>query len=403
MSNSGEWVVGLDLGGTKLAAAIFRKEPGGRIEFGHALPNRKYDAIFGGATDLKAPEKAKRIENAMAESVKELSAKVDGPVTAVGICSAGFVENGTIIEAYNIGMKNTPLRDDIGSKTGVKAFLYKDSWAPAYALQPERPAMVFSIGTGFGGVSCEPDLTIPLKSYTQARKPIWIPFLYANDDPGYAVAFSDELCEEMFARSAARAKAGPLKETPGAADAVRAREWAAKLKEKARNDKRLSPSPLILSLAKLFAKPAVRDWRPNEVYADVPGAASFPPFVFSLLTGRPIEPVELDALIAAADPNATMSYYAQAEFIAYILFKMQNERVNNGLEPAERVYATGSGYNPATHKILARPIAVSMNEFCKSAQIPGLKSEAVEYFAVPGGAPTTLACMGAATGAAREL
>jgi hypothetical protein len=403
MMQNGDLVIGLDLGGTKLAAAMFRKEAAGGLSFVRALENRKYDTIFGNAKNLKAKEKSERIEAAMAEAVRELAGPGQGAVGAIGICSAGFVEDGVMVEAYNIGMKNTPLRDNIASQTGVKTYLYKDSWAPAFVLRADKPAMVFSIGTGFGGVSCEPDMGIPLKSFTQARKPIWIPFLYANDDPGYAVAFSDALSAELFARGMARANAGLLKGNPAATDGGRAREWARKLKEKAKREKRLTLSPLMLAAAKLFARPAVERWRSNEVYADVPGAATFPPFIFSLLTGREIAPPELDALIAAADPNAVIAFHAQAEFIAYILFCIQKERIDNGLKPAELVFATGSGYNPATHKILSRPIAESLNEFCAAAKIPGVRTGAVEYLEVPGGAPTTLACFGAAMGAARGI
>jgi len=82
---------------------------------------------------------------------------------------------------------------------------------------------------------------------------------------------------------------------------------------------------------------------------------------------------------------------------------MQKERLRGGLQPAELVYATGSGYNPATHRVLSRPVMESMMEQCAERGVPGCGSERVEYLDVPGGAPTTLACYGAAMGAARGV
>ena len=400
---SDEWVVGLDLGGTKLAAAVFRKESGGGLELERALENRKYDVIFGAAARLSARAKSERIEAAMATAVRELAGAVPGPVAAVGVCSAGFIENGVIVESYNTGMKNTPLRDRIRERTGIPAFLYKDSWAPVYALRPSRPAMIFSVGTGFGGVSCEPDLSIRLRSYTAARKPIWVPFLYANDDPGYAVSFSTELTAELIGRALARSDAGPLNSRPVAAGEQEIRNWALRLRDKAKKDKRLSPPPLQLRIAKMFAREAAERMPPGEVFADVPGAATFPPLVYSWLTCGNITPPALDSRLANNDPNAASAFHVQAEFIGYILFRMQKERIESGLPPAELVYATGSGYNTTTHPALSQPIIAAVNHYCAAGGISGVAAERVEYLSVPGGERTTLACFGAAMGAARGI
>jgi len=397
-----EYVVGLDLGGTKLASAIFRKTDKG-IEFVYGLENRKYDVIFGGESELDAREKSERIEEAMVYATRELSEFAGVQPVAVGVCTAGFVENGIVEEAYNTGMKRHPLRDNLRDRTGAPVYLYKDSWAPVYALRPARPAIIFSIGTGFGGVSCEPDLSIPLRSYTAARFPTWLPFLCANDDPGYAVTFSEKLSARLIERGVERANGGPLKGNPVCVDGGSAVEWASLLSEKAREEKRLSPSRLELGIMKLFAREAAGRFRPAEVYADVPGAATFPPLVYLWITGKRMEPPELDELLAGNDPEAVAAFYIQSEFIGYILYKMQKERLRGGLQPAELVYATGSGYNPATHRVLSRPVMESMMEQCAERGVPGCGSERVEYLDVPGGAPTTLACYGAAMGAARGV
>jgi hypothetical protein len=398
-----EYVVGLDLGGTKLAAALFIKSASGGLEFIRALENRKYDVIFGGSAKLKHSEKSEKIEEAMTDSVRELAARAAASVSAVGICSAGFVEDGVIIESFNTGMKNTPLRDDISKRTGTKTFLYKDAWAPVYALRPPRPAIIFSIGTGFGGVSCEPDLSIRLRSYTVSRKPMWVPYLYANDDPGYAVSFSAELSAKLIVRALERANAGPVKRRPAPVTPSDAAEWADRLRDKAKKEKRLSPSAIELKIAKLFARPAAERMQPGEVFADVPGAATFAPFVYSWLTCGNITPPELDKRLAAGDTNAIAAFYVQAEFVGHILYIMQKERIAAGLPPAELVYATGSGYNPATHAVLSRPVIEAMNEYCAADGIAFGAISQVEYFSVPGGAPTTLACHGAAMGAAMGM
>lgn len=399
-----EWVIGLDLGGTKLASALFQKSGDGGVEFVRALENRKYDAIFGeSAGRLNAEEKSERIEQAMAAAARELASTVAEPPAAVGICSAGFVERGAIIEAWNTGMKNYPLRDRVAEDTGIPTFLYKDSWAPVYAVRPARPAIIFSIGTGFGGVSCEPDLRIPLLSYTANTKIMWIPFLYANDDPGYAVSFSEELSARLIERAVKRANAGPLKDREAGYGDSSPDEWASLLRDKAREDKRLSPSRIELWAARRLAKEAAERLRPGEVYADVVGAAILPPLAFSWMTGEKPEPPALDALLSEGNTNAVAAFFIQAEFIGYILSRMQLERVENKLAPSESVFGTGSGYNPVTHAVLSRPIVEAMSEYCREEGLELRCADRVEFIAAGGGMPTTLACLGAAFGAARGL
>ncbi|HPI76631.1 MAG TPA: hypothetical protein PLK80_07830, partial [bacterium] len=59
---SEELIVGLDLGGTKLAAALFARRDGGAIEFLRALDDIHYDGIFGnGSRKLSAEAKSELI------------------------------------------------------------------------------------------------------------------------------------------------------------------------------------------------------------------------------------------------------------------------------------------------------------------------------------------------------
>ncbi|HOX29467.1 MAG TPA: ROK family protein, partial [bacterium] len=206
------WTVGLDLGGTKLATALFKDGTGGAPVFHSALPNKKYDTIFRSNADKLTPEeKSKQIEDAMVASVEELCSQAGVSPTAVGICTAGFIEGDMVVDAKNTGMKDYPLRTFVEKRLEVETFLFKDSWAPVFAVDADKPAIIFSIGTGFGGVSCDPGMAIKLRSYTARRRIIWIPFLYANDDPGYAVSFSIDRCESLFSRAFEKASGAGVK------------------------------------------------------------------------------------------------------------------------------------------------------------------------------------------------
>ncbi len=396
---SEELIVGLDLGGTKLAAALFARRDGGAIEFLRALEDIHYDGIFGnGGRKLSAEAKSELIADAMGRAAAELTAGKGRPA-AVGVASAGFVERGFIVEAWNTGMKNFPLRSEVEKRTGAPAFLFKDSWAPAFAVNPDQPAIIFSIGTGFGGVSCEPGPSIKILSYSARKRILWIPMLFCNDDPGYAISFSVEQSAEMIKRGVEKAAAAGarISSEPGERDFEK---WAAALRDAAKARKRLSPSWLELSVAKSLAREAAGRIRPGEVFADVPGAAIMPGIAFYWLTGEELPPEKIDAMLKAGDPAARTAFFIQAEFIGHILFRMQKERLEFRLPRARLVFGTGSGYNAATHDALSRPVIESMSRQCEENDVPCSGVEDVRLLCKPDGAATTLSCYGAARGAA---
>lgn len=395
-----DYVIGLDLGGTKLASAIFTCD-GENLEFKDALEPLPYDKILGGGEHarLTAEGRSRKIAACMAETVQQLSAGRTG-TGAVGIASAGFIEDGIIVDAHNTGMKNFPLQNHVAVITGLRTFLYKDSWAPVFALGPGAPGIVFSIGTGFGGVSAESDMTIRLRSYSASRKIIWIPYLYFNDDPAFAASFSiDEIieliekCRERFSKLREAEPPLPENSVENLADHIRMA---------AREAEKLSPSRLTLILAHGVAFKAASRMSPREVYADFLCASPLPGIVYDFLTSKRPDPKELDTIAADGDLSALFAFHLQAEFIGYVLFKMQEERRTYGLALAERIAGTGSGFNPTTHAILSSPILSAMREHAYAAGINIPETGPITLLEYKQG-PTTLACFGAAVGAANAI
>ena len=393
------YAVGLDLGGTKLAAALFSQPPGnGAPGCESALENSKYADIIGGGNSgsTSARKKAEAILAAMVRAVKELCGAAPEKPSAAGVCSAGFVENGVIVEAWNTGMKNFPLQARLEAETGIKTFLYKDSWAPVFALRPDTPSVIFSIGTGFGGISCDPGPHIPIRSFTTRKWPLWIPHLYSNDDPGYSVSFSPELSGRLIARALERQweiDSGRSEAIPADAPA-----FAARMLRKAAKDKRITPSKIELFIARRLAPWATAGMGAGEIFADWPAGAHFPSLFFQWLTGRRPTPEEMDELVSVQDAPAMAAFNVHAEFIGYVLYRMQRERAEFGLAPAMRTYGTGSGFNPVNHGFLSDAIAAAAAEYCEKDGLASPAAGGVELIKKEG-LPTTFACLGAATGA----
>lgn len=393
-----DYVIGLDLGGTKLAASLFRVE-GERVVFQHALKPLSYEEMLDEKDkgSLTAEGRSRQIGTKMAESVRELMKTAGGGRGAVGVASAGFVEEGIIVDGHNTGMKNYPLQKNLEEDTGLPSILYKDSWAPVFALGPGAPSIVFSIGTGFGGVSAEGNMHIRLRSYSASKKIIWVPYLYYNDDPGYAASFSVEDMAGIIRRAHERFDW----EYPGKVPMAegRAEEVAQLIRKAAMGEEKVSPSLIELLVARGLAWKAASRMKPKEVFADFPCASPFPAFMYEFVTGRAVTPKEMDGLATAGDATALCCFRVQAEFIGWVLFKMQEERRTYGLPFAERVCGTGSGYNATTRALLGRSIIDAMHGY---AEAEGMKlpvvteAELLEYKE----GSTTLACYGAAVGAA---
>lgn len=396
-------VIGMDLGGTKLAAALFIAGGDGRVEFKAALDNLYYQERFkeGGGAKITPEGKSKLIEQSMLEAIEKLKPSVGGArLDAVGIATAGFIEEGLVIEAWNIGMKNYPLKSRMQAASGLDTFLYKDSWAPIYAISPSGPCAIFSIGTGFGGVSCGGDLRVSVRSYSARKKVKWIPCLYYSDDPAYAASFSDADCADVFTlvlssrESALPAGAKPVEEL--------ARELSAKTREFAKETAKLTPSRMELFFARALAARAAARIRADEIFADAVCAAIYPVKLFSWIYGAEPSPSEMDNLAAGGDARAQLCFSVQAEFIGRVLALMQKELADENLPPASRICGTGSGFNSANSGFLAPAILDAAKRAAAGLSLAPVNVDAIELITYDAGG-TTLACYGAAVGAARGI
>ncbi|MEW5945448.1 MAG: ROK family protein [bacterium] len=403
MSGGGGHVIGLDLGGTKLAGALFRASgETGSLEFVRARPPMKYDEILGpGGGKIPRAERSRRIEEAMHRFIADLAGGAPAAVDAMGIATAGFIERGIVVEARNTGMINHPLRDNVHGRAGCETYVYKDSWAPVFAVALSEPAIIFSLGTGFGGVSCEADREIKLRSRTVLRKPAWVPKLMANDDPGYAVSFPPAGARRLIAKALDGFNARSPESARARLPAPRLESITAALFDRARRSGKGTPRRTTVVLVKLLAGGAGLNFRPNEVFADFFGAAALPALFYSELTGKPVTPRELDAMLERRDADAVLAALVHAEFIGFILCEMQKERVACGLPPAARIYGTGSGYNTITHAVLGEAVADALADHAAENGLNVPPPGGVHLALCPH--PTSLPAFGAAVGAAMGI
>lgn len=145
----GASVLGIDIGGTKLALASV--DPRGAVLHRSVVGAPAFDA------------------GRMVESILELvaggiaSSRAEGlEVEAVGIGAAGFIlwEEGLLMSSPNIDWSDVPLRDIVARSTGLPTFLDNDATA---AASGERLAgiakgiedfVLVTLGTGIGGGIC---------------------------------------------------------------------------------------------------------------------------------------------------------------------------------------------------------------------------------------------------------
>ena len=140
------WIVGVDLGGTKIALGLI--DPSDRIRAQTRMPTR-------------AAEGGRAVVERIARGVAELECQLPPGqlVGALGICSPGPVdrEAGTLIDPPNLaGLHHTPLRSMLAERLGVPVVLEHDAKAAALgeyhygAGRDERSMVYVVVGTGVG-------------------------------------------------------------------------------------------------------------------------------------------------------------------------------------------------------------------------------------------------------------
>lgn len=142
----GDWVVGVDMGATKIALGLID-------------PEDQIVAYRRAAT--QAQEGPQAVVERIAQGVAELAGHVpEGkPIAGLGICSPGPVDHqsGTLIDPPNLqGLHHSPLRDMLARRLDLPVSLEHDAKAAALgefyhgAGRGERSMVYIVVGTGVG-------------------------------------------------------------------------------------------------------------------------------------------------------------------------------------------------------------------------------------------------------------
>jgi len=133
--------IGVDIGGTKVAAGVVDETGGVLALVRRATPGEDVEAT----------------ETTIAEVVRELSGRYD--VVAVGIGAAGWIaaDRATVLFSPHLAWRNEPLRDALADRIGVPVTVENDANAAAWAeyrygtARGERVVACVTLGTGIGG------------------------------------------------------------------------------------------------------------------------------------------------------------------------------------------------------------------------------------------------------------
>jgi glucokinase len=141
--------IGIDIGGTKVAAGVVDDE-------GNVLARARR------RTPSRDPE---HLVDVVTEIVRQLLSEHE--VAAIGVGAAGFVDAArrTVLFAPNLAWRDTPLRDEIAARIQLPVFVENDANAAAwgeyrYGAGERHPhVVVLTIGTGIGaGLILDGDL-----------------------------------------------------------------------------------------------------------------------------------------------------------------------------------------------------------------------------------------------------
>jgi glucokinase len=133
--------VGIDIGGTKIAAGVVDED-------GRVLARARRD------TPTTEPL---QVIDAIAELTEQF--RRDHHVRAIGVGAAGFVDatQSTVLFAPHLAWRHEPLRDSVARRTGLPVLVDNDANAAGWAewrfgaAQNEADLVLITLGTGIGG------------------------------------------------------------------------------------------------------------------------------------------------------------------------------------------------------------------------------------------------------------
>lgn len=149
---SGEWIVGVDVGGTNLVVGVVPADGGAPV----GVRTRPTEPHRGGHFVV---ERVSKMVDAAIEALHDETGCGRESILGVGIGSPGPLdrESGTVIETPNLGWENFPLRTLIRRAVRLPAWLDNDANCAAYgewwqgAGKGTRSLVAVTIGTGIGG------------------------------------------------------------------------------------------------------------------------------------------------------------------------------------------------------------------------------------------------------------
>ncbi|MEI6388626.1 MAG: ROK family protein [Spirochaetota bacterium] len=150
MAEGGRYVIGVDLGATKILAASFDVDKGGSIK------------AASHEVKLRTPsdEGSERLVDSLVEAVESLrTAKAGLECLGLGIAVPGPLdrEKGIVRYTPNLGLENYPPAATLSKRLGLEVRLENDVQAGVYgelkagALRGKKTAVGIFVGTGIGG------------------------------------------------------------------------------------------------------------------------------------------------------------------------------------------------------------------------------------------------------------
>lgn len=146
------WVLGIDIGGTNVVVGLVPEEGGAAV----GLRSRGTRSM--GTADEAVSHIERLVDQVVAEALEPLGQGWDDVVGAgIGCPGPLDLEMGIVLDAFNLGWKDFPLRDRLGEVLGLPVFLDNDANCATYgefwqgAGAPFSSIVCLTLGTGIGG------------------------------------------------------------------------------------------------------------------------------------------------------------------------------------------------------------------------------------------------------------